>query len=483
MLADSARDDRGAIDDAVRAPFERMREAHRATPAPSYAERCARLDALLALVQDHRPQIEQAVSADFGGRSCHETRLAEVYFLVSTIKYVRGHLRSWMKPRARSMPLVFLPARAKVLSQPLGVVGVIAPWNYPLQLALGPVTYALAAGNRVLLKPSEYAPHTAELLHSLVSRSFDASVLHVVTGDARVGEAFSRLPFDHLLFTGSTQVGRMVLRVAAENLVPVTLELGGKSPAIVHDTYTIDRAAARIAWGKWFNAGQTCIAPDYALVHESRRDAFVERVVAHTRATYPTIADNPDYTSIINARHYRRLRGLIDDAVQRGARSIEIKPPNEQLPEASHRLAPTLLLDVKTDMTVMQDEIFGPVLPVVTYRTLDQAIAFVNERPRPLALYYFDHDSARVREILARTTSGGAVVNDVMMHFAVDDLPFGGVGASGMGAYHGIEGFDTFSHRKGTFMQPRLNGAGLLMPPYGSRFERLLSLMMGLLGR
>ena len=483
VLADSTRDGRASIDDAVRAPFERMREAQRRTPAPSYAERRERLDALLALVQDHRPQLEQAVSADFGGRSCHETRLAEIYFLVSMIKYVRAHLRGWMKPRARSMPLVLLPARAKVLSQPLGVVGVIAPWNYPLQLALGPVTYALAAGNRVLLKPSEYAPQTAELLRSLVSRSFDASVLHVVTGDASVGEAFSRLPFDHLLFTGSTQVGRTVLRVAAENLVPVTLELGGKSPAIVHDTFAIDRAAARIAWGKWFNAGQTCIAPDYALVHESRRDAFVERVVAHTRTTYPTIADNPDYTSIINPRHYARLRGLIHDAVQRGARSIEIKPQNEQLPEASHRLAPTLLLDVKTDMSVMQQEIFGPVLPVVTYRTLDEAITFVNERPRPLALYYFDEDAARVREVLARTTSGGAVVNDVMMHFGVDDLPFGGVGASGMGAYHGIEGFDTFSHRKGTFVQPRLNAAGLLMPPYGSRFERLLSLMMGLLGR
>jgi acyl-CoA reductase-like NAD-dependent aldehyde dehydrogenase len=463
----------------VRESFERMREAQRHAPAPSYAERCAWLDALLAMLRENQPAIEQAVSADFGGRSCHETRLTEIFFLVSTIKYVRAHLRGWMKPRARSVPFTFLPGRAKVFYQPLGIVGVIAPWNYPFQLALGPVVYALAAGNRVLVKPSEYTPHAAALLHRLIGECFGSDVMQVVIGGAEVGEAFSHLPFDHLLFTGSTPVGRMVMRAAAENLVPVTLELGGKSPVIVHQSFSPERAAVSIAFGKWLNAGQTCIAPDYVLVHESQRDALVDGVVAHTRKTYPTIKDNPDYTSVISPRHYQRLRGLIEDAQTRGARTIQIKPQAEQIHDDAHRLPPTVLLDVRDDMKVMQEEIFGPVLPIITYRTLDDAIAFVNNRPRPLALYYFDDDASRARSVLERTTSGGAVLNDTMMHFGIDDLPFGGVGGSGMGAYHGIEGFETFSHKKGTFVQSRVNGAFLLSPPYGQRINRLLKLLIG----
>ena len=468
-----------AAEKIVREPFERMRLAWRRAPFPDYAERRACLDALLVMVRDNQREIEAAVSADFGGRSCQETRLADIYFVISTVKYVRAHLRAWMKPRRRGVPFILQPGRAMIISQPLGVVGVIAPWNYPFNLAFAPVAYALAAGNRVLLKPSEYVPQTAALLQRLVAERFSPDVLHVVTGGADVGEAFSHVPFDHLLFTGSTQVGRAVMRAAADNLVPVTLELGGKSPAIVHSSFPIERAASRIAWGKWFSAGQTCTAPDYALVHESSRDAFVDSVVAHARKSYPTIKDNPDYTSVINARHYRRLRGLIEDAEQRGARKIEIKPEGEQLSDDARRLPPTVLLDVRDDMKVMQEEIFGPVLPIVTYRALDEAMAFVNDRPRPLALYYFDNDAARARLVLAHTTSGGAVVNDVMMHCAVDDLPFGGVGASGIGAYHGIEGFEAFSHKKGVLLQPRLNGAGLLSPPYGKRFDRLLKLLMG----
>jgi coniferyl-aldehyde dehydrogenase len=465
--------------ETLRNSFERMQRAWRQAPFPDYAERRAWLDGLLAMLHDNQRELEEAVNADFGGRSRHETRLAEIYFVMSAVKYIRAHLRAWMKPRRRGVPFILLPGRARIAFQPLGVVGVIAPWNYPLQLAFVPVAYGLAAGNRVLLKPSEYVPQTAALLQRLVAERFSPEVLHVVTGGADVGEAFSHLPFDHLLFTGSTQVGRTVMRAAADNLVPVTLELGGKSPAIVHSSFPIERAASRIAWGKWFSGGQTCIAPDYALVHESSRDAFVDSVVAHTRKSYPTIKDNPDYTSVINARHYRRLRGLIEDAEQRGARKIEIKPEGEQLSDDAHRLPPTVLLDVRDDMKVMQEEIFGPVLPILTYRTLDEAMAFVNGRPRPLALYYFDDDAARARLVLERTTSGGAVVNDVMMHCVVDDLPFGGVGTSGIGAYHGIEGFETFSHKKAVFLQPRLNGAGLLSPPYGKRFNRLLKLLIG----
>ncbi len=455
-----------------------MLEAYRSSSASSYAERCHQLDTLLALVRDNQTAFADAVNRDFGMRSAHETRIAEIFSLCETIKYVRARLRSWMRPKRRGVPLVFRPGRAHVAYQPLGVVGVISPWNYPLQLALGPAAYALAAGNRVLIKPSEHTSETAALLERLVAERFDATVLRVVTGGTEVGEAFSRLPFDHLLFTGSTQVGRAVMQAAAQHLTPVTLELGGKSPAIVHGSYPTAHAAARIAWGKWFNAGQTCIAPDYALVHEAQRDAFVASVAAHVRDAYPTIRDNPDYTSVVGPRHYRRLHALLADAQERGARAMRLCPESEALSDESHRMPPTLLLDVSDAMQVMQEEIFGPILPVVTYRALDEAIAYVNARPRPLALYYFDEDREHADTMLARTSSGAAVLNDVMLHFAIDDLPFGGVGASGMGAYHGIEGFETFSHKKAVFVQSRLNFAGLLRPPYGKRVDALLRLLI-----
>jgi coniferyl-aldehyde dehydrogenase len=459
--------------------FTRMKEAFAADPAPDYAERRRRLDALYDLVRGNQREIEQAISDDFGGRSCHETRIAELFITLEGIRYVRAHLRGWMKTRTRGVPLTFRPGRARVVYQPRGVVGIIAPWNYPFQLAMGPATYALAAGNRVLIKPSEFTPRTAALMARLIERVFPPDLVHVVTGGPEVGEAFSRLPFDHLLFTGSTHVGRLVMKAAAENLVPVTLELGGKSPTLVHEAFSVERAGARIAAGKWFNAGQTCIAPDYVLVAEWRRDALVEAIVANTRRSFPRIRDNPDYTSIISPRHYARLRGLVQDAEEQGAKKIVVQPPGEEIPESAHRLPPTLLLDVTDGMKVMQEEIFGPVLPIVTYRTMEDAVRYVNERPHPLALYYFDDDMRRARRLLERTLSGGATLNDTMFHFAVDDMPFGGVGPSGIGAYHGFEGFETFSHKKGVFLQPRWNGAGLLAPPYGRRIDGLLKLLLG----
>jgi coniferyl-aldehyde dehydrogenase len=459
--------------------FERAKLAFSKEPYPTYEQRMQRLEKLLELVRSNKDRIAQAISADFSARSVHETQLAEIFTLVSSIKYMRKNLKSWMKPRSRHIGISFAPARGRVEYQPRGVVGVISPWNYPVSLALGPVAIALAAGNRVLLKPSELTPKTSELMQELLAGAFDSNLVSAITGGADVGQAFSELPFDHLLYTGSTRIGRLVMQAAAKNLTPVTLELGGKSPTILHESYSVEKAADRIASGKWFNAGQTCIAPDYLLVPEAKRDAVVEALKATVTRYYPSLKDDPDYTAIVNQAHWKRLRGYVDDAVARGAKAIEINPKGEKLEGDTRKFVPTLLLDVNDDMVVMQEEIFGPVLPIVTYRTLDDALLYVNNRPRPLALYYFDSDSARVRDVLDRTISGGACINDTNLHFAVEDLPFGGVGPSGMGAYHGPEGFETFSHKKAVFVQARWNGAGLIAPPYGERVEKMLRFFLG----
>jgi acyl-CoA reductase-like NAD-dependent aldehyde dehydrogenase len=474
-----ATDGRGAEFDAVAHAFARMKAAYRSEPMPSFEQRVAWLDKLLGIIRQYRREIAETISEDFGHRSTHETQLGEILMLISSIRYMKKNLKSWMRPSARNVMLAMRPGSAKVHPQPLGVVGVISPWNYPFQLALGPVAAALAAGNRVMLKPSEYTPRTALLLRRVIRDAFEPEVLTVVTGGADVAADFSRLPFDHLLFTGSTQLGRTVMRAAAENLTPVTLELGGKSPVIVHESFSIARAAARIAAGKWFNAGQTCIAPDYVLVPSGKIDAMAEQLEKCVRKAYPTLKANPDYTSVVNDKHHARLLELAGDAVARGARKLEINPAGEALDPAERKIAPTLLLDVRDDMRVMHEEIFGPLLPILGYDSLDDAIAYVNDRPRPLALYYFDFDKARVRHVLEQTVSGGACVNDTVIHFAVDDLPFGGVGASGLGAYHGREGFETFSHRKGVFYQARLNAAAMMGPPYGARVDKMLALLSG----
>lgn len=473
----SADSGRQAID--VRVGFERLKQAFRGDPYPSYETRLEWLRRLEQAIRRNQDEIVQAVNSDFGMRSSHETKLAEVFTPLSAIKYIRSQLKKWMQPESRHVSLTFKPATAKVHRQPLGVVGVIAPWNYPFQLAVEPIAYALAAGNRVYVKPSEYTPRVSELLKRLMTDSFDAGLVEVVTGGPEVGDAFSRLPFDHLLFTGSTAVGRKVMQAAAENLVPVTLELGGKSPTIVHESYPTDKASARIASGKLFNAGQTCIAPDYLLVPDKQIESFVDELTSRTTAYYPTLANNVDYTSIISDRHFQRLQRLVDDAVAKGARKIEVNPAAETLDGSPRRLAPTLLLDVTDEMTVMQEEIFGPILPIVGYRTLRDAIDYVNARPRPLALYYFDEDKARARRVLEHTISGGAGINEVVLHFSVDDMPFGGVGPSGMGAYHGKEGFDTFSHKKGVLYQAKWNATGLLAPPYGDRINKMLKMLIG----
>ena len=448
----------------------------RASP-PDLAQRQASLAALEALVRENVAAFCEAIAADFGGRSAHETRLLEAFPAIEAIRHARRHLRAWMRPQKRSTGLWFRPGRSRVHYQPLGVVGIVVPWNYPLYLAVGPLVSALAAGNRALVKMSEAAPATGALFERCVAERFDPALLAVINGGPDVAREFVALPFDHLLFTGSTEVGRHVMRAAAENLTPVTLELGGKSPAIVGRAIPIVEAADKIAFGKCVNAGQTCIAPDYALVPEERVDEFVRAAAATIARLYPTLRDNPDYSSIVNARQHARLVGYLDDAAAKGARVIEVNPAGEDL-SGTRKLAPRIVTGATDAMRLLREEIFGPILPVIPYRTLDDAIAFVNARPRPLALYVFDRDAHSVERVLDETTSGGVTVNETLLHVGQDDLPFGGVGPSGMGEYHGRAGFETFSKRKAVFRPSRLSGLHLLRPPYGKRFESIAKLLI-----
>jgi coniferyl-aldehyde dehydrogenase len=442
---------------------------------PSAAQRRSDLLKLKKALRANRPAIEAAVSKDFGYRSAYETRIMEIIPVVQAINYLRRNLAKWMRPERRRVSLHFLPGRARVIYQPLGIIGIVSPWNYPMSLALTPLINAIAAGNRVMLKPSELTPATSELLKSLLREIFLEEQVAVVTGGPEIGAAFSRLPFDHLVFTGSTNVGRAVMKEAAENLVPVTLELGGKSPTLIGPDADIDTAAASVAYGKLANAGQTCIAPDYVLVHEKDATAFVAAYEATAAKFYPRGVTDPNYTSIASARHYDRLRGLIDDAKKKGARVVEIEKSGVA---NVRKLAPVIVLNVSDDMAIMQDEIFGPALPVMTYRTIDEAINYINHKPRPLALYYFGHNSEDRRKVLTRTTSGNVTINDTLMHYVQDDIPFGGIGMSGMGAYHGIEGFRSLSHAKGMFVQSRWNLGGLLHPPFNKMTDLVVRYLL-----
>jgi coniferyl-aldehyde dehydrogenase len=459
--------------------LKKMQLAQRAQGAPSYDQRMHNLERLEQALLRKKALLADAIHRDYGNRSRHESMVAEIFVTVQGIRHTKAHLRDWMEAEEREVGWAFMPARAEVHYQPLGVVGIIAPWNYPVQLALSPLAGALAAGNRAIIKPSELVPGTSEALKDLIAETFDPDHVAVVTGGPEVGEAFTKLPFDHLVFTGSTRVGRAVMRAAAENLTPVTLELGGKSPTIIGEECSTETAAKTIAMGKLFNAGQTCIAPDYVFVHESKKDAFVADMKAAITKMYPTLAANPDYTSVINEKHHARLTSYVDDAKAKGATVIEVNPANETLDPKAHKLVPTLIVGATDDMLVMQDEIFGPILPIQTYKTLDEAIDYVNDHPRPLALYYFGHQKARLEKVLTHTISGGVSVNATMLHVAQDDLPFGGVGPSGIGAYHAREGFETFSKKKPIFYQSRVNSAGLLAPPFGKAVEMFLRFVLG----
>ena len=449
--------------------FNAQRAAYAANPMPPAAQRQQWLKALRDLLSAERDPLIDAISQDFSHRSPDETLLAELMPSLHGIHYASRHLKGWMRASRRKVGVAFQPASAKVVYQPLGVVGVIVPWNYPLYLAIGPLVGALAAGNRVMLKLSESTPATGLLLKDLLGRIFPDDLVCVVLGEADIGVAFSQLRFDHLLFTGATSIGKHVMRAAAENLTPVTLELGGKSPAIVSHDVPLKDAAERIAFGKTLNAGQTCVAPDYVLVPEDRVGSFVEAYRQAVRGFFPTLANNPDYTAIINDRQLARLNGYISDATSKGALLIPLFEQGQ-----GRRMGHSLLLNVSDDMTVMQDEIFGPLLPIVPYKDLDQAFAYINQRPRPLALYYFGYDKREQNRVLHETHSGGVCLNDTLLHVAQDDMPFGGIGASGMGHYHGHEGFLTFSKAKGVLIKQRFNAAKLIYPPYGKSIQKLI---------
>jgi coniferyl-aldehyde dehydrogenase len=420
----------------------------------------------------------KAISDDFGGRAHEETLLLELFPLLNEIRHAVRNLKSWMEPRHADVPWQFWPARSRVVYQPVGVVGILSAWNYPLFLSLGPMVGALAAGDHVMLKPSELAPRTAELIASIIAGLYPREYVTVIAGDAEKAAEFARLPFDHLLFTGSERVGKLVMKAASENLTPVTLELGGKSPALIHPEYSTKTAVARILAGKLYNAGQTCVAPDYVLLPRERKDEFVEAAKQAVIHMYPRLVSNGDYTRVLNARHYERLRALVDDARHNGAEVVEINSAEEVCNEENRVFPPTLLLNVRDEMAVMQEEIFGPVLPIVLYDTLDEALDYMNARPHPLALYYFDHNGKRVKGVLGRTLAGGVTVNDCILHVGQPNLPFGGVGPSGMGQYHGFDGFVTFSKKKGVFLQSRWSPVSLLRPPYGALTRRILKFLL-----
>ncbi|WP_411833751.1 coniferyl aldehyde dehydrogenase [Pseudoxanthomonas mexicana] len=443
--------------------LQRLRTAWQAGK-PDAAQRRADLLRLREALKRRLPEMADAIAADFGHRSRHETLIADGMAVLAEIDHLRRHLRGWMKPRRVGAGWRLWPARAELRAEPVGVVGVIAPWNYPVNLALIPLATAIAAGNHVYLKPSEHTPRTSAFLRDLLAAAFPPDRVAVALGGAEVGAAFSALPLDHLVFTGSTALGRKVMAAAAPNLTPLTLELGGKSPAIVCDDYPIEQAAARLATGKWFNGGQTCIAPDYVLViGEGRRDALVQALRAQVAARYggPDAAD--DYTRIINDGQFARLQGYLDDARARGQEVIALGADHDP---AQRRFAPTLVLEPGDDAKLMQEEIFGPILPIRTLASLDEAIAFVAARERPLALYPFSHERGAIERILRGTLAGGVTVNDTLLHFAASGLPFGGVGASGMGAYHGRAGFDAMSKQLPILWQSRRAGSDLLRPPY-----------------
>ena len=460
----------------ARAIFERQRAAWLAHPYLSYAERRDALSAIETLLVDHRHEIAAAVSADFGQRSTQETRLLDIFPTVSGLAHARRHLKKWMRPRRRHTSLLFFGARNRVIPQPKGVVGIISPWNYPLQLALGPLTGALAAGDRCMIKMAVNAQRLCRLLQRLVADVLPEDLVAVVPGVPAAD--FTALPFDHLIFTGSPPTGRAVMRAAAEHLTPVTLELGGKSPTIVAEDFDIARAAERILYVKYINAGQTCVAPDYLFVPENRLAAFAEQARRLMPHRYPDIRSQ-DYTAIINDAAYRRLMNSLADAEAKGARVINLVPGSMPDPEL-RKIPPTLVFDATDEMQLMQEEIFGPILPVKTYRDIDAVIAYINARKRPLALYLFTHDRALQARMIYGTLSGGVGINDCAVHVAQHDLPFGGVGNSGMGQYHAYEGFLEFSKLRPVFTQAPVTMVARMYPPYGRAFEKVFAWMMRL---
>lgn len=470
--------------DQMQELLSKQRASYLAEGVVSAATRNDRLERAVDLLINNADRLVEAMSADFGHRSEQQSLFTDVAASIGPLRHAQKHLKGWMKSEKRKagpFPLNLLGAKARIDYQPLGVVGVISPWNFPVNLTFTPLAGILAAGNRCMIKPSEFTPATSEAMAEMIGKSFDDTEIGVMTGGAQTGADFTTLAFDHLLFTGATSVAKHVMRAAAENLVPVTLELGGKSPVVVSRSSNLQKTADAIVAGKMLNAGQICLAPDYVFVPDEQVDDFVSATEQSVAKMFPTLLDNPDYTSVVNQRHYERLQGYIEEAKSSGARVVEVNPANEDFrQQPHHKIAPTLIVDPDESLQVMQDEIFGPVMPVKSYSDVQETIDYVNEHPRPLGLYYFGEDNNEQAQVLDHTTSGGVTVNDVVMHVAQEDLPFGGVGPSGMGSYHGIDGFKRFSHAKSVFTQTKVNVAELggLRPPYGEKIMKTIRAQM-----
>lgn len=464
--------------------LEAQKADHIQQGPPSAELRKDRMNRGIDVMLKYQDKVIDALNTDFSCRSREVTLLTDVASSISAFKHSIKHVDKWMRPekRATLFPLNLLGGRSRLEYQPLGVVGVISPWNFPVNLTFAPLGNILAAGNRAMIKPSEFTPACSEVMAEMVAEAWDEKEVALFAGGPEVGQAFSSLPFDHMLFTGATGIARHIMAAAARNLVPVTLELGGKSPVIVSRSVDMEQAAQRIMLGKTLNAGQICLAPDYLMVPEERLQEAVDALKKVTAEMYPKLLDNPEYTSVVNERHFQRLNGYLEDLRTRGVEAMPINPANEDFSaqQGTHKIPPTLVVNPPEDSKVLEEEIFGPLLPIRTYTDFNETIAYVNAHPRPLAAYYFGKDKAEEEAVINRTTSGGVCVNDVIMHIAQEDLPFGGVGPSGTGAYHGYDGFKNFSHPKAIYRQSNFNIAKLggMLPPYGPATEKTLKMQV-----
>ncbi|MAD74752.1 MAG: coniferyl-aldehyde dehydrogenase [Rheinheimera sp.] len=466
---------------ALELQFQKQKHAFNLCPYPDYSQRQQQLKALRQAIEQHSAALCTATSSDFGYRSSDETRLLEIMPALSGIDYHLKRLKGWLKPEKRHVHYSFMPASNRVMLQPVGVVGIIVPWNYPVYLALGPLMAAIAAGNKTMLKLSEYTPATNKVLRQICQQALGNDAV-VIEGDAEIAATFSRLPFDHLLFTGSTAVGRKVMQAAAANLTPVTLELGGKSPVLIAPDADIKHIAKRILFGKTANAGQTCVAPDYVLVPKAKLELLITELCQAFKDFYPDFATTPDYSSVINTAQYQRLTAMLEHAIQSDARVIDCSgqshdhSKDSEVSNSKRRLALQLIIGADDNSNLMEQEIFGPLLPLIPYDTFDNALQYIQQRPRPLALYLMSDDKATVQQVLRQTHVGGVCINDTLVHVAQDDLPFGGIGPSGLGNYHGKEGFMRFSHQKAIHKKGRFNSGRFIYPPFNRKvFKAILS--------
>ena len=471
-------------DSAMIDVLEAQRADFLASGPASAATRIDRIDRGIDALITYADKLSEAINADFSCRPREITLLTDVGASIAPMKHARKHLHKWMKGEKRptAFPLNLLGGRSRIEYQPLGVVGIISPWNFPVSMVFAPMSGALAAGNRVMIKPSEFTPATSSVLETMINATYDTNEVAIFTGGPEIGQAFSNLPLDHLLFTGATSVARHIMAAAARNLVPVTLELGGKSPVIVSRTADLETTLQRIMMGKTMNAGQICLAPDYLLVPEEKLHEVIATAQKVVASMYPSLLGNEQYTSVVNERHYQRLTGYLAEARERGVNTIEINPANEDFSQqqGTYKIPPTLIPEPPEDLKVLQEEIFGPLLPIKTYREFSETIDYVNAKPRPLAAYYFGSDPEEQIAVETRTTSGGMCINDVIMHIGQEDLPFGGVGPSGMGSYHGLEGFRTFSHAKSIYRQTKFNFGKLsgMLPPYNKATEKSIKMQL-----